>query len=232
MTSDILPMGPVAQPVVKLTDAVRVFPGVVALRGVSLSLTAGEYVSIMGPSGSGKSTLLNILGLLDRPTSGEYELAGIDTSLMKDKDRSLLRGVTLGFVFQAFHLLGRLTTIDNVMLGMAYSGTSRSVRLARAKDALARVGMSARANAFPRVLSGGERQRVAIARAVAARPQVLLADEPTGNLDKANSDSVLELLDELHYDGLTVVVVTHDPEVAERAARQIVVHDGQIESDT
>jgi putative ABC transport system ATP-binding protein len=216
--------------VVRLVEVSKSFPPrVVAVRGVSLEVREGEFVSVMGPSGSGKSTLLNILGLLDVPTVGRYELAGVDTAGLTDKARTQLRGRELGFVFQAFHLLARRTVFDNVLLGMAYSGVPRGERGDRAQAALDRVGLTHRAGFYPPTLSGGERQRVALARAVAGTPSVLLADEPTGNLDKTTSGGVLDLVGELNADGLTVVVVTHDPAVARAAGRCYTMDDGRLE---
>ncbi|MCL2803993.1 MAG: ABC transporter ATP-binding protein [Micrococcales bacterium] len=218
--------------VVELADVSRSFPGpreVLALRGVDMTIRAGDYVSIMGPSGSGKSTLLNVLGLLDTPTVGTYRLAGVDTIGLKDKARTNLRGRRLGFVFQAFHLLPRRTVLDNVVMGMAYSGVPRAERVRRAITALERVSLLQRASFYPITLSGGERQRVAVARAIAGQPAVLLADEPTGNLDQATSGGMLDVLDGLNAQGLTVVVVTHDKSVAERAGRRMVMADGRLE---
>lgn len=219
-------------PVVELTDVTRSFPGppeVQALRGVNLSVAPGDYVSIVGPSGSGKSTMLNILGLLDRPTVGEYRLAGILTGALDDDARSALRARGIGFVFQAFHLLPRRTVLENVTLSMLYNGAPRTEREARARTALERVGLAHRLSFLPSVLSGGERQRVAVARAVASRPALLLADEPTGNLDQATAAETLRLFEELHDDGLTVMVITHDDEVAGRASRRLRISDGRLE---
>ena len=215
--------------VVRLADVSKSFPpNVLALRGVDMVVRRGDFVSIMGPSGSGKSTLLNVLGLLDTPTVGRYELAGVDTAGLSDTERTRLRGRELGFVFQSFHLLGRRTVFENVLLGMAYSGVPRGERDGRAAGALDRMGLTHRAGFYPPTLSGGERQRVALARAVAGSPSVLLADEPTGNLDKATSGGVVDLLGELNADGLTVVVVTHDKTVAEAARRRYTMDDGRL----
>ncbi|MDR2931155.1 MAG: ABC transporter ATP-binding protein [Propionibacteriaceae bacterium] len=215
--------------VIRLSDVSKSFPpNVLAVRGVDLEIRRGDFLSIMGPSGSGKSTLLNLLGLLDVPTIGRYELAGVDTAGLADKARTSLRGRELGFVFQAFHLLARRTVLENVLLGMSYSGVPRGERRDRAVTALNRMGLAHRVGAYPPTLSGGERQRVALARAVAGTPTVLLADEPTGNLDKATSQGVLELLGELNADGLTVVVVTHDHTVARAAGRRHTMDDGRL----
>jgi macrolide transport system ATP-binding/permease protein len=201
-------------------------PAVEALRPTSLSIYEGDYVAIMGPSGSGKSTLLNILGLLDLPTTGRYQLDGKDVNGLADAELTGLRGHYLGFVFQFFHLLAYRTSLENVQMGMLYGSIPASQRRKRALRALDRVGLSHRADALPSMLSGGERQRVAIARAIANRPQLLLCDEPTGNLDSGTARSILDLLDVLHADGLTLVMVTHDHEVAKRATRRVMIRDG------
>lgn len=217
--------------VIELAALTRAFPGdppVEALHAADLRVERGEYVSIIGPSGSGKSTLLHILGLLDRPTSGEYLLDGVPTGTASERERSALRGGRIGFVFQAFHLLPHRTVLDNVMLATLYSGVPRAERRDRALAALDRVHLSHRTGFLPTVLSGGERQRVAVARAVVASPRVLLADEPTGNLDTTNSAGVLDLFDELHADGLTLVVITHDPAVSARAQRRVRISDGTL----
>ncbi len=225
---------PVA-PVVQLTDLSRFFPGppvVEVLNDIDLTIEAGEYVSMVGPSGSGKSTLLHILGLLDTPTTGTYRLDGLDTAELSDNDRAALRCERIGFVFQGFHLLAHRTTTENVELAELYSPTApRRGRRERAVEALERVGLGHRLDSYPTTLSGGERQRVAIARAVMATPSLLLADEPTGNLDTETSDSILALFGDLHDQGLTVAVVTHDRSVAARAHRQITIVDGRVRSD-
>ncbi|WNB87624.1 ABC transporter ATP-binding protein [Cellulomonas sp. ATA003] len=203
-------------------------PPVEALRRADLVVHPGEYVSIVGPSGSGKSTLLHILGLLDRPTTGDYLLDGLATRDLAEQDRSALRGGRIGFVFQSFHLLPHRSVLDNVLLATLYSGVPRAERRERALAALERVGMSHRLDFLPPVLSGGERQRVAVARAVIASPHVLLADEPTGNLDSVTSGGVLDLFDELHAEGLTLVVITHDPTVSARAHRCVRITDGVL----
>ncbi len=217
--------------VIELVGLGRSFPGdppVQALRPSDLRIEAGEYVSVVGPSGSGKSTLLHILGLLDRPTTGEYLLDGVPTGTASERDRSALRGGRIGFVFQAFHLLPHRTVLDNVLLATLYSGVPRAERRPRAMAALERVHLTHRIDFLPTVLSGGERQRVAVARAVVASPKVLLADEPTGNLDTVNSQGVLDLFDELHADGLTLLVITHDAAVSARAQRQVRITDGRL----
>lgn len=217
--------------VVELVDVTRSFPGppeVQALKGVNLAIKRGDYLSIVGPSGSGKSTLLNVLGLLDRPSVGEFLLDGVRTGTLSEDERALLRGQSIGFVFQAFHLLPRRTVLDNVLISTLYSGVPRNERMPRAREALERVGLSHRLGFLPTTLSGGERQRVAIARAVIAQPRVLLADEPTGNLDAKTSREVMDLFEELNADGLTLVIITHDNAVAERARRGIRIDDGRV----
>ncbi|TXS37417.1 ABC transporter ATP-binding protein [Streptomyces sp. OR43] len=218
-------------PVIEFRQAALTYPGpppVAALRPCDLVVRRGEFVTVVGPSGSGKSTFLNIAGLLDAPTSGTYLLDGLDTGALKDGDRTALRGRRIGFVFQSFHLLPHRSALENVTLAMVYSGVPRKERGRRAKEALVRVGLGHRVASLPTTLSGGERQRVAIARALVARPSLLLCDEPTGNLDTANAQSVLALLAELHADGMTVLVITHDPEVAGRGARTVTIRDGVL----
>ncbi|KQU00130.1 ABC transporter ATP-binding protein [Sanguibacter sp. Leaf3] len=220
----------VRQPVVELVDLTRTFPGPVnALTDVNLTVRSGDYLSIIGPSGSGKSTLLHILGLLDRPTSGEYRLDGLPTGTASESDRAALRGGRIGFVFQSFHLLPHRTVLDNVLLATLYSGVPRGEREQRARTALERVGLDHRVDFTPSTLSGGERQRVAIARSVVADPKLLLADEPTGNLDTKNSAGIMDLFDELHADGLTLVVITHDLAVSARAERRVRISDGRLQ---
>jgi putative ABC transport system ATP-binding protein len=221
----------VSQTLVELRDVTRSFPGppeVQALKSVNLTVHPGDYVSIVGPSGSGKSTMLNILGLVDRPSVGEYRLGGELTGNLDEVSRSGLRASVIGFVFQAFHLLPRRTVLENVVLPMLYAGTPRAEREDRALAALDRVGMSHRLGFSPATLSGGERQRVAVARAVATRPRLLLADEPTGNLDERTTDDVMALLEDLHEDGIAVVVITHDQDVADRADRALRIADGRL----
>ncbi|MFS0703854.1 ABC transporter ATP-binding protein [Cellulomonas sp. 179-A 9B4 NHS] len=218
-------------PVVELRGVTRSFPGdppVHALHPTDLRVDAGEYFSVVGPSGSGKSTLLHLLGLLDSPTTGEYLLDGRPTAEAGERERAALRATRIGFVFQAFHLLPHRTVLENVLLATVYSGVPRAERRDRAVAALERVGMAHRLNFLPTVLSGGERQRTAVARAVVSRPRVLLADEPTGNLDSESSASVLALFDELHAEGLTLLVITHDDEVSARAERRVRIADGRL----
>ncbi|MBB2943867.1 putative ABC transport system ATP-binding protein [Actinoplanes lutulentus] len=200
-----------------------------ALRGVSLTVEAGDYVAIVGTSGSGKSTLMHLLGGLDRPTSGTLLIGGRDVSTLSPNEMAELRNTTIGFVFQSFHLLSRTTAQDNVGLPLVYRGAGRKERRARAAEMLDRVGLAHRMTHRPNQMSGGEQQRVAIARALVTGPSVLLADEPTGNLDSATGQSVLALLESLKDDGVAVVLVTHDREVAARADRQIVMKDGKIQ---
>jgi putative ABC transport system ATP-binding protein len=199
-----------------------------ALAGVDETIGDGEHVAIMGPSGSGKSTLLNMIGCLDRPTSGSYRLEGREVGQLSDEDLTRIRREMIGFVFQFFHLVPRLTAAGNVELPLLFGGTPRAERRRRVADVLAAVGLSGRATHRPSQLSGGERQRVAIARATITRPKILLADEPTGNLDSKSGTQILDLLDRMNDEGLTLVVVTHDPNVARRADRVIMMVDGRI----
>lgn len=199
-----------------------------ALRDVNLQIRRGDYLSIMGPSGSGKSTLLNILGLLDRPTSGQYWFEGQDVTALDDGQQSVIRREKIGFVFQFFHLVPRLTAAENVALPMMLAGIPRPEREKRVEKRIAECGLAARAHHRPDELSGGERQRVAIARATIMQPSLLLADEPTGNLDRATGREVMNLLEDLHERGVILVVVTHDPELGGRAHRQLKMLDGAI----
>jgi len=201
------------------------------LHGIDLTVQEGEYVGVVGPSGSGKSTLLNIIGALDRPTRGQVLIGGEDLTSYSDARLSRLRGAHLGFVFQQFFLLERRTALENVGDGLLYQGVRRPERRRRAADALRRVGLGARLDHTPAELSGGECQRVAVARALVHRPRLLLADEPTGNLDSASGRAVLELFDALHAEGATIVVVTHDESIAARMPRVIAMRDGRVESD-
>ena len=202
-----------------------------ALRGVDLEIGRGEYVSVMGPSGSGKSTLLEILGCLSRPSAGRYWLHGVAVDEADADGLAKLRGETIGFVFQAFNLLPRMTLLENVALPLLYRGVPRAARHARSLAALARVSLDHRAVHRPGEVSGGERQRAAIARALVNRPTLLLADEPTGNLDTAHGHEILALLEGIHADGATVLLVTHDPSIGARPPRRLAIRDGRIEDD-
>lgn len=219
-------------PVVHLQGVARTYHAgavdVPALKEATLRVDRGEYVSIVGPSGSGKSTLLNIVGLLDRPTGGTYLFEGTDVGSLREGERTRLRGNRIGFVFQAFHLLPHRTVLENVKLAMLYGEKDRKNRDDLARQALERVGLGHRIDFKPVQLSGGERQRVAIARAIVARPSLLLCDEPTGNLDSTNSASILALFEELREDGLTLVVITHDRDVAKHAERSVSITDGTL----
>ncbi len=202
-----------------------------ALDGIDIELGRGEYVAIMGPSGSGKSTLMNLLGCLDTPSEGEYWLNGQPVSTLRDDELARIRNKEVGFVFQTFHLLPRYNALENVQLPLVYSNVPREERLARAKQTLQEVDLSDRMHHRPNELSGGQRQRVAIARALINRPSILLADEPTGNLDSNTGREILNLFERLHSNGHTVILVTHDPEVASHANRIIRLRDGRVESD-
>lgn len=202
-----------------------------ALDGVDLDINAGEYVSVMGPSGSGKSTLLNMMGLLDTPDTGSYVLDNIETVGLHEEARATVRREKIGFVFQAYHLIPRLTARENIELPMVLAGMSLAERRARCNDTLQRLNLATRADHLPQQLSGGQRQRVAIGRAVVMKPQIILADEPTGNLDSRSGREVMELLEELNASGITLLMVTHDNALGARAHRQIVFGDGRIVSD-
>ena len=218
-------------PVIELSGVGRRYDGdppVDVLRDVDLTVDPGEFLAVVGPSGSGKSTLLNVVGLLVAPTTGTYLLDGIDTGATRQRRLAGLRAARLGFVFQSFHLLPHLTVLENTALGGIYLGLPSGERVRRATALLERVGMSHRLDSRPSTLSGGERQRVAIARSLVAGPSVLLADEPTGNLDTTNAASVLDLFAELNRDGTTIAMITHDPSVAERATRQVLIVDGRV----
>ena len=202
-----------------------------ALDQVDLTIESGEFISIMGPSGSGKSTLLNILGLLDRPTLGSYQLNGADVSKLDDGQLAEQRQEQIGFIFQSFHLIPRLNAVENVELPMVLAGRSVRARRERARQVLSSVGLESRLDHRPDQLSGGERQRVAIARSIVMQPNVLLADEPTGNLDSHSSNEVIDILHRLNHEGLSLLVVTHDPEIGNQAHRRLAMRDGRIIGD-
>jgi putative ABC transport system ATP-binding protein len=203
-----------------------------ALNNVDLRIEQGDYLSVMGPSGSGKSTLLNMLGLLDRPDNGRYLLNGVDTMSLDENERARLRREQIGFVFQSYHLIARLTARENVEMPLMLSGVPPKERHALVQDILEKLGIAQRAHHLPNQLSGGERQRVAIGRAVVMQPAILLADEPTGNLDSKSGREVTEILEDLNREGLTLLVVTHDPDMGQRARRQIRMVDGRVDTDT
>ena len=222
-------------PVLELDGVDKVYPGepvVRALSGVTFAVRPGELVAIVGPSGCGKSTLLHVMGTLDRPSAGRLRITGVDVAELPDAVLAALRARSIGFVFQQFYLAEYETVLENVGDGLLYAGVPAAERHARAQEALDRVGLSHRAGFRPPKLSGGERQRVAIARALVGRPAIVLADEPTGNLDSAASGAILDLLEELNGDGATIIVVTHNHEIAERLPRRVTLRDGQIEADT
>jgi putative ABC transport system ATP-binding protein len=206
-------------------------PPVPALQSVSFRVGAGELVAILGPSGSGKTTLLHLMGTLERPSAGRVSITGLDVAQMSDRELAAVRATRIGFVFQQFFLAEHATALENVADGLLYSGVAVIERRARAADALTRVGLGDRLGARPTQLSGGERQRVAIARALVGRPAIVLADEPTGNLDSVNGHAIMQLIDELNAEGATIVVITHEHEIAARFPRQIRLLDGRIESD-
>lgn len=221
--------------VVELVDVIKEYPGNPPLRvlhGMSLAIESGELVSVVGASGSGKSTMLSIMGTLDDPTSGTVLIDGTDAAALPERERAALRARRIGFVFQQFFLLPALSAVDNVALGLLYSGVPASERSVRAAAALERVGLGARMKHRPGQLSGGEQQRVAIARAIVGDPSVLFADEPTGALDSATGERILELLTSIADSGTAVVIITHDQHIAERTQRQVSIHDGRIVSDT
>jgi len=222
--------------VIQIRDLTRVYEmgaeTVQALRGVTIGIRRNEYVAIMGPSGSGKSTLMNLIGCLDTPTSGEYWLNGQEVSRMGDDALARVRNREIGFVFQTFNLLPRATALQNVELPLVYGGIGSRERKQRATEALSRVGLADRMDHRPNELSGGQRQRVAIARALVNRPAILLADEPTGNLDSATSEEIMRVFASLHAQGQTVIMVTHEADIAAHAARVVVLRDGRVASDT
>jgi len=220
------------RPVIELAGVRKVYPGPLeVLRGVDLTVEAGELVAILGPSGSGKSTLLHLMGTLDRPSAGAVRVDGHDVDRLGDRQLAALRARRIGFVFQQFFLLEGASVLDNVADGLLYGGVRAGERRRRAAEVLRRVGLAGRLRHRPAQLSGGERQRVAIARALVTRPAIVLADEPTGNLDSASGAAILGLLTELHQEGTTVVVITHNHEVAAAMDRQVHIHDGMIQSD-
>jgi putative ABC transport system ATP-binding protein len=225
-----------ATPLIELTGIERVFrlgdSEVHALHELDLAIEAGEYVAVMGPSGSGKSTLLNLLGLLDRPTAGTYRLEGRDVTTLSPREQAQVRSTRIGFVFQSFHLVPRLTAAENIALPMMLAGVPAAERARRVGQALADYGLADRSHHRPDQLSGGQRQRVAIARATIMQPAMILADEPTGNLDRATGDEVVRLLEDLNARGVTLIVVTHDAALGRRARRRIDMEDGMLRADT
>jgi putative ABC transport system ATP-binding protein len=238
-TAEMVPprhAAPTEQPVLAVENVTKVYgmgeTAVHALRGVSLTVARGEYVAVMGASGSGKSTLMNILGCLDVPTSGRYHLDGVDVSELTDRQLALVRNRRIGFVFQAFNLIPRMSALGNVELPLAYAGLKAADRRRRARAALAMVGLADRANHEPNQLSGGQQQRVAVARALVTAPALVLADEPTGNLDSQSTADMLEVLDRLNQAGRTIVLITHEPDVAAHTRRIVRLVDGQVVSDS
>ena len=222
-------------PVLEVDNATKSYPGeppVHALRGVNLSIDQGELVGIVGPSGSGKTSLLQLMGTLDRPTSGHVRITGLDVATMDDDDVAYLRATRIGFVFQQFFLSEHATLLDNVADGLLYAGIPVAQRREEAREVLELVGLAERQHAHPTQLSGGQRQRVAIARAIIGQPAIVLADEPTGNLDQATGKSILALIEQLHQAGSTIVVITHDRAIAERLPRRVEILDGSIVADT
>ncbi len=222
-------------PVIKLVNITKTYQmgaeEVHALRGVSLEIARNEYVAIMGPSGSGKSTLMNIIGCLDTPTAGLYELNNVNVSDMNDNELAKIRNKEIGFVFQTFNLLARSDVLHNVELPLIYGGVGSAERKRMAREALLRVGLGDRMTHKPNELSGGQRQRVAVARALVTRPSILLADEPTGNLDSKTGEEIMGLFEDLHREGNTIILVTHEADIAAHAHRVVRIHDGKIESD-
>jgi putative ABC transport system ATP-binding protein len=225
--------GPV--PVLELEAVTKTYgsePPVAALRGVSFRVQPGELVAIVGPSGSGKSTLLHLMGTLERPSSGRVSITGVDVAELDDRELAAVRATRIGFVFQQFFLAEHSSALENVADGLLYAGAPAVERRERAAEALTRVGLGDRLAARPTQLSGGERQRVAIARALVGRPAIVLADEPTGNLDSVNGQAIMDLIDELHAEGATIVVITHEHEVAARIPRRITLRDGEVVTDS
>jgi len=224
------------QPIISVRDLKKTYVMgaqiINALETITLDINKNEYVALMGPSGSGKSTLMNLLGCLDTPTSGDYILNEASVSEMTDGELASIRNKEIGFVFQTFNLLPRLSSLENVALPLVYSGMSRSKRLARAQEVLASVGLGDRVHHRPNELSGGQRQRVAIARALVNNPSIILADEPTGNLDTKTSIEIMEIFEKIHEQGNTIILVTHEPDIAEHAHRVVRLRDGVIETDT
>jgi putative ABC transport system ATP-binding protein len=228
-------IGGAGKPVLDVDDVTKSYPGeppVQALRGVNLTIGQGELVGIVGPSGSGKTTLLQLMGTLDRPTSGHVRITGLDVATMADDEVAYLRATRIGFIFQQFFLAEHATVLDNVADGLLYAGIPLKQRRERALDALEMVGLAQRPHARPTQLSGGQRQRVAIARALVGQPAIVLADEPTGNLDQATGHAILALIDQFHQAGSTIVVITHDRAIAERMPRKVEILDGHIAADT
>ncbi|MDY2775927.1 MAG: ABC transporter ATP-binding protein [Streptococcus infantarius] len=224
------------KPLIQLSNIVKSYRNgdqeLNVLKGIDLTVYEGEFVAIMGPSGSGKSTLMNIIGLLDRPTSGDYSLNGTQIEELKEKELAKVRNQEIGFVFQQFFLLSKLSALQNVELPLVYAGVNSSKRRQLAKQFLEKVELSERMKHLPSELSGGQKQRVAIARALVNNPSIILADEPTGALDTKTSDQIMQLLTELNREGKTIVMVTHEPEIADFATRKIVIRDGEITRDT
>lgn len=222
--------------VISLRGITRNFPlgaeVVKVLKGIDLDIHKNEYVALMGPSGSGKSTLMNLIGCLDTPTGGSYFLSGTDVSQLNDNELADIRNIEIGFVFQTFNLLPRSTALDNVALPLVYAGQPKAKRIERAKEVLELVGLADRMDHRPNQLSGGQRQRVAVARALVNNPSIILADEPTGNLDSKTSMDIMELFDEIHRAGNTIILVTHEEEIAKKAHRIVRLRDGMVESDT
>ena len=224
------------KPIIEIKDLYKIYKSgpdeVRALDGVSFTINQGEMAAVVGASGSGKSTMMNILGCLDAPTKGVYKLDGLDVGRLSDRKLSAIRNKKIGFIFQGFNLVSSLSALENVELPLLYRGNSRAKRRQLAEAALKRVGLGERMNHRPAELSGGQQQRVAIARAIAARPPIILADEPTGNLDSRSGEQIMEILEELHADGRTVLLITHDPSIAARMPRRIRMRDGRILEDS